>query len=199
MRNNHGLYGNQSFSIPTHEQRHMFFSLEDKVNGVMADWIMSVQNENWERHDFDNCTVFNFLSHIHGCKDRSFPFMMRFDDTTISSFIDAIQIGLLARFNEMVLNKFCKLTSRMCSQNSPILPNINGAKFQSVQQIVNITLNKVGTFKHEITPVSIAVPIKKDKIKVGRLEHDTNEMKLVRKTLYFSFNLCFQFEQIIIT
>jgi hypothetical protein len=68
MRNNHGLYGNRSFSIPTHEQRYMFFSLEDKVNGVMADWIMSVQNENWERHDFDNCTVFNFLSHIHGCK-----------------------------------------------------------------------------------------------------------------------------------
>ena len=68
----------------------MFFSLEDKVNGVMADWIMSVQNENWERHDFDNCTVFNFLSHIHGCKSRSFPFMMRCDDTTISSLIDAI-------------------------------------------------------------------------------------------------------------
>jgi hypothetical protein len=183
MRNNHGLYGNRSFSIPTHEQRYMFFSLEDKVNGVMADWIKSVQNENWERHDFDNCTVFNFLSHIHGCKARSFPFMMRFDDTTISSFIDAIRIGLLARFNEMVLNKFCILTSRSCSQNYPILPNINGAKFQSVQQIVNITSNKVGTFKHEITPVSISVPIKKDKIKVGRLEHDTNETKKVRKTL----------------
>ena len=183
MRNNHGLYGNQSFSIPTHKQRYMFFSLEDKVNGVMADWIMSVQNENWERHDFDNCTVFNFLSHIHGYKARSFPFMMKFDDTTISSFIDALGIGLLARFNEIVLNKFCKLTSRMCSQNYPILPNISGAKFQSVQQIVNITLNKVSTFKHEITPVSIALPIIKDKIKVGRLEHDTNETKKVRKTL----------------
>ena len=70
----------------------------------------------------------------------------------------------------------------MCSQNYPILPNINGAKFQSVQQIVNITLNKVGTFKHEITPVYIALPIKKDKIKVGRLEHDTNETKKLRKT-----------------
>ena len=46
MRNNHGLYGNRSFSIPTHKQRYMFFSLEDKVNGVMADWIKSVQNEN---------------------------------------------------------------------------------------------------------------------------------------------------------
>ena len=99
--------------------------------------------------------------------------------------IDAIQIGLLARFNEMVLNKFCKLTSRMCSQNSPIFPNINDAKFQSLQQIVNITSNKAGSFKHEITPVYIAVPIKKDKIKDGRLEHDTNETKKVRKTLYF--------------
>ena len=86
-----------------------------------------------------------------------------------------IRIGLLARFNEMVLKNLCKLTSRSCLQNSPILPNINGAKFQSVQQIVNITSNKVGTFKHEITPVSIDLPIKKDKIKVGRLEHDTNE------------------------
>ncbi len=124
--------------------------------------------------------------------------MMRFDDTTISSFIDAIQIGLLARFNEMALNKFCKLTSRMFSQNYPILPNINGAKFKSVQQIVNITSNKVGTFKHEITPVSIAVPIKKDKIKVGRLEYDTNKTKKVRKTLYLFFNLCFQFELLII-
>jgi hypothetical protein len=124
--------------------------------------------------------------------------MVRFDDTTISFFIDAIRIGFLARFNEMVLNKFCKLTSRMCLQNSPILPNINGAKFQSVQQIVDITSNKAGTFEHEITPFSIDVPIKKDKIKVGRLEHDTNETKMVRKTLYFFFNLCFQFVLIII-
>ena len=55
-RNFHGLLGSRSFSIPTHEQRNVFFSLNDKMNGVMDNWIKSDANENWERHDFENCT-----------------------------------------------------------------------------------------------------------------------------------------------
>ena len=65
LRNINGLLGPRSFTIPTHEQRYAFFSLEDKTNGVMENWLKSAVNENWERHDFDNCTVFNYIYNIN--------------------------------------------------------------------------------------------------------------------------------------
>jgi hypothetical protein len=110
-RNFHGLIGSRSFSIPTHEQRNIFFSLDDKMNGVMDNWIKSVANENWECHNFENCTVFNFVSNLDNNKSnqRSFPFVMRLDDTSISSFIDATRIVILARINECVLNNLTSL------------------------------------------------------------------------------------------
>ena len=158
-RNIHRLCENRTFSIRKHEQRYIFFNAEDKIYGVMADWIKSVQNKNWDWHDFENCTLFNFLSHNH-CKTSSIPFMMRFDDITISLLIDATQIGILARINEVVLNSLRLIhqdrkavqsadfitaseSLRILSRNSHIT-NIIGAKCHLIQQMVNITANKVG-------------------------------------------------------
>ena len=42
----HNLIGSRNFTIPTHEQQFMFFSVEDVNNGVMDDWIKLVQINN---------------------------------------------------------------------------------------------------------------------------------------------------------
>jgi len=166
-RNFHGLLGSRSFSIPTHEQRNVFFSLNDKMNGVMDNWIKSDANENWERHDFENCTVFNFISNLDNNKSNhhSVPFVMRLNDTSISSFIDATRIGILARINECVYNNltcmFHHHYKKTCESDYTI-NSIKGAKHQSIQQIVNITSNIV--VHQEISLASIVIPNKDERL-----------------------------------
>jgi len=60
IRNMHCLIGSRNFSIPTHKQRFMFFHPEDVKNGTMDKWMKSVQINQWEQHDNEDCTVFHF-------------------------------------------------------------------------------------------------------------------------------------------
>jgi len=135
-RNCHGLIGSRSFSIPTHEQRNIFFSLDDKMNGVMDNWINSVANENWERHDFESCTVFNFISNPDNNKSnhRLFPFVMRLNDTSISLFIDATRIGILARINERVSNNLTSLFHHHDKKLVKVILLSTALKLQSINQ-----------------------------------------------------------------
>jgi hypothetical protein len=64
IRNMHNLIGSRNFTIPTHEQQFMFFSVEDVNNGVMDDWIKSVQIKQWRRHDDESCTVLYYFSEL---------------------------------------------------------------------------------------------------------------------------------------
>ena len=91
LRNINGLLGPRSFTIPTHEQRYAFFSLDDKMNGVMDNWLKSVVNENWERHDFDDCTVFNFIYNINNEK----TFLRCLKKLQIHNFIAIIRYVIL--------------------------------------------------------------------------------------------------------
>jgi hypothetical protein len=62
IRNTHCLIGSRNFSIPTQEQRFMFFYPEEVKNGTMDTWMKSVQINWWERHDNEDCTVFHLFS-----------------------------------------------------------------------------------------------------------------------------------------
>jgi len=184
LRNINGLLGPRSFSIPTHEQRYAFFSLDDKMNGVMDNWLKSVAHENWERHDFDNCTVFNFMYNINNknIPNKSLPFVMRLDDTSISSFIDAIRVGILSRINECVVKK---LTGMFSPKRKHDYTNnsISKAKHQSVQHIVQITSNNVGMCNCEMTytPSLVITPNKDDRSitpnKDVRLLHESQQLE----------------------
>jgi hypothetical protein len=84
IRNIHSLFGSRTFTLPTHEQRFMFFSAKDVKNGVMEDWIKLLKIKPWQRHDDDNCTVFHFSSKLrksHGIKNLLI-------DACISTLID---------------------------------------------------------------------------------------------------------------
>ena len=176
LRNINGLLGPRSFTIPTHEQRYAFFSLDDKMNGVMDNWQKSVVNEHWERHDFDNCTVFNFIYNINNEKilNQSLPFVMRLDDTSISSFIDAIRVGILSRINECVVNKLTGMFGQKLCQDEYTTNSISKAKHQSVQHIVQMTSNKVGMRNCEITstPSLVSTPSKD-----VRLLHESQQLE----------------------
>jgi len=176
LRNINGLLGPRSFTIPTHEQRYAFFSLDDKMNGVMDNWQKSVVNEHWERHDFDNCTVFNFIYNINNEKrlNQSLPFVMRLDDTSISSFIDAIRVGILSRINECVVNKLTGMFGQKLCQDEYTSNSISKAKHQSVQHIVQMTSNKVGMRNCEITstPSLVSTPSKD-----VRLLHESQQLE----------------------
>jgi len=176
LRNINGLLGPRSFTIPTHEQRYAFFSLDDKMNGVMDNWQKSVVNEHWERHDFDNCTVFNFIYNINNEKipNQSLPFVMRLDDTSISSFIDAIRVGILSRINECVVNKLTGMFGQKLCQDEYTNNSISKAKHQSVQHIVQMTSNKVGMRNCEITstPSLVSTPSKD-----VRLLHESQQLE----------------------
>ena len=176
LRNINGLLGPRSFTIPTHEQRYAFFSLDDKMNGVMDNWQKSVVNEHWERHDFDNCTVFNFTYNINNEKipNQSLPFVMRLDDTSISSFIDAIRVGILSRINECVVNKLTGMFGQKLCQDEYTSNSISKAKHQSVQHIVQMTSNKVGMRNCEITstPSLVSTPSKD-----VRLLHESQQLE----------------------
>ena len=190
LRNISGLLGPRSFTIPTHEQRYAFFSLEDKMNGVMDNWLKSVVNENWERHDFDNCTVFNFIYNINNEKklNQSLPFVMRLDDTSISSFIDAIRVGILSRINECVVNKLTGMFGQKPCQHEYTNNSIRKAKHQSVQHIVQMTSNKIGMRNCEITSTAsqVITPSKEDRSitpnKDVMLLHESQQLE--------SFGLC---------
>jgi hypothetical protein len=98
LRNMHSLIGSRTFTLPTHEQRFMFFSAKDVKNGVMDDWIKLVKIKQWQRHDDDNCTVFHFSSALrksHGSKKL-------FNNACFSTLIDTTRIGILARLNEVL-------------------------------------------------------------------------------------------------
>ena len=69
---------------------------------------------------------------------------MRLNDTSISSFIDATRIGILARINECVYNNLTCMFHHHYKKNCKsdyTINSIKGAKHQSIQQIVNITSN----------------------------------------------------------
>lgn len=184
LRNINGLLGPRSFTIPTHEQRYAFFSLDDKNNGVMDNWIKSVVNKNWERHDFDNCTVFNFIYNINNEKlpNESLPFVMRLDDTSISSFIDAIRVGVLSRINECIVNKLTGMFSQKPCQHDFTSKSISKAKHQSVQHIVQLTSNKIGMRNCEITstPSFVITPNKNETSKPNKddmLLHESQQLE----------------------
>jgi hypothetical protein len=64
IRNTHCLIGSRNFSIPMHEQRFMFFHPEDVKNGMMDKWMKSVQINQWEQHDNEDCTVFHYFLYV---------------------------------------------------------------------------------------------------------------------------------------
>jgi hypothetical protein len=70
----------------------MFFSVEDVNNGVIGNWIKSVQIKQWWRHDDESCTVFHYFSELR----KSYCITNLFDDVCISTLIDAAHIGALA-------------------------------------------------------------------------------------------------------
>jgi len=158
-RNVYGLFGHRSFSIPTHEQRFQFFSIEDKMNGVMDIWVKSVENENWERHDFGNCTVFNCVSNSNdNSSKRSIPFMMRFNNISISTILDFTRIGILARINEYVVNNLTSMFPHIITtayQTDFTTNSIKCAKRQAIQHMVEITAAQVS-----FTSISVARPTK---------------------------------------
>lgn len=185
LRNINGLLGPRSFTIPTHEQRYAFFSQDDKMNGVMDNWLKRVVNENWERHDFDNCTVFNFIYNINNknIPNKSLPFVMRLDDTSISSFIDAIRVGILSRINECVVNKLNGMFSPKLCKHDYTNNSVSKAKHQSVQHIVQMTSNKVGMCNCEITSTpSLVITLNKDDRSIKpnkkvRLLHESQQLE----------------------
>ncbi len=105
--------------MPMHKQRYMFFSVEDVNNGAMDDWMKSVQIAQWQRHDTENCTVFQFVSLLRNPD----PISKIFDDACITMLIDIARIGILARLNEML-----SMFGLLCYRKYTPQPNIKGAK-----------------------------------------------------------------------
>jgi hypothetical protein len=87
IRNMHSLIGSRNSTLPTHEQRFMFFTAKDVNNGVMDNWIKLVQIKQWQRHDNDNCTVFHFFLELR----KSHGIKILFNDACISTLIDTAQ------------------------------------------------------------------------------------------------------------
>ncbi len=128
------------FTLPTHEQRFMFFSAKDVKNGVMDDWIKLVKIKRWQRHDDDNCTVFHFSSELR----KSHSIKNLFNDACISTLIDTTQIGILARLNEVFYNiGFLTPSTRKSSKVSFPQPKFDCAKKQSVKRIVDMVAQKI--------------------------------------------------------
>jgi hypothetical protein len=81
------------------------------------------------------------------------------------------------------LKPFIRLfKEKRAEQSDDYLPNINGAKYQSIQQMVNITANKFGMFNHDIKPDSVVVP-NKDTIKVRKLMKSANGNTKVKEII----------------
>ena len=90
---------------------------------------------------------------------------MRLDNTSISSFIEATRIGILARITECVLNNWTSLFhhhDKTTCQSEFTINSIKGAKHQSIQQIVNITSNIV--VHQEISLASFVIPNKDERL-----------------------------------
>lgn len=128
IRNFYGLIGSRDFFMPTHEQRFMFFSLEDVNNGSMDDWMKSVKITQWQRYDNENCTIFYFVSL------SSNPNAIRkiFDDSRITVLIDIARIGILARLNEMLY-----MFGLLPNGNAPP-PNTEEAKKQTIRHMIHM-------------------------------------------------------------
>ena len=47
-----------------HEQRFMFFHPEDVKNGMMDEWMKSIQINQWERHDNEDCQYYKKLKGV---------------------------------------------------------------------------------------------------------------------------------------
>jgi hypothetical protein len=119
----------------------MFFSAKDVKNGIMDNWIKSVNIKQWQRHDDDNCTVFHFFSELR----KSHDIKNLFNDACISTLIETTQIGTLARLNEVLYNiGLLTLSTRKSSKVSFLQPNVNAAKKQSIKCIVDIVAQKLG-------------------------------------------------------
>ncbi len=76
----------------------MFFHPEDVKNVTMDKWMKSVQIDQWERHDNEDCTVFDFFSMLgnSNCIKRIL------DDASVLLVIDAAQIGILSGLNKLL-------------------------------------------------------------------------------------------------
>jgi len=161
LRNIHNLFGSRNFSLPTHEQRFMFFSSEDVNNGVMDGWIKTVQINQWERHDNENCTVFHFFSELR----KSHGIKVLFNDACLTTLIDTARIGILARLNELLFNVgLLSQPTRKSNNFSPPHSNIEGAKKQAVKRIVDMVADKISQSKLS------SKRIKHEDIRTNRIE-----------------------------
>ncbi len=140
----HSLIGSRTFTLPTHEQRFMFFSTEDVKNGVMDNWIKLVKIKQWQRHNDDNCAVFNFSSELR----KSHGIKILLNDACISTLLDTTQIGILARLNEVLYN--IRLPTPSTGKSSKVFfpqPKFNCAKKQLIKRIVDMVDLQIGQSK----------------------------------------------------